>query len=160
MLRKNNVDHITGAGRLSGNGVVSIGDEGTRLQAKNIIIATGSAPRSIPSLPIDGDKVISSRESITLKDLPSSMVIVGGGAIGVEFAYLYHTYGVSVTIVELLPYLVPTEDIEVSQQLERSFERRGITVMTGTGVTGVNEERGELLVTVEKEGVRESISYR
>ena len=143
LLRKNNVDHIIGEGRLSGNGVVSIGDDGTRLQAKNIIIATGSTPRSIPSLPIDGDKIISSRESIILKDLPSSMVIVGGGAIGVEFAYLYHTYGVSVTIVELMSSLVPTEDSEVSQQLERSFERRGITVMTGTGVTGVNEEGGE-----------------
>ena len=158
LLRKNNVDHITGEGRLSGNGVVSIGDDGTRLQAKNIIIATGSTPRSIPSLPIDGDKIISSRESIILKDLPSSMVIVGGGAIGVEFAYLYHTYGVSVTIVELMSSLVPTEDSEVSQQLERSFERRGITVMTGTGVTGVNDEGGELAVTVEKDGVKESIS--
>ena len=158
LLRKNKVDHITGAGRLCGNGVVSIGDDGIRVQAKNIIIATGSAPRSIPSLPIDGNKVISSRESITLKDLPSSMVIVGGGAIGVEFAYLYHTYGVSVTIVELMSSLVPTEDSEVSQQLERSFERRGITVMTGTGVTGVNDEGGELAVTVEKDGVKESIS--
>ena len=158
LLRKNNVDHIIGEGRLSGNGVVSIGDDGTRLQAKNIIIATGSTPRSIPSLPIDGDKIISSRESIILKDLPSSMVIVGGGAIGVEFAYLYHTYGVSVTIVELMSSLVPTEDSEVSQQLERSFERRGITVMTGTGVTGVNDEGGELAVTVEKDGVKESIS--
>ena len=158
LLRKNNVDHITGEGRLSGNGVVSIGDDGTRLQAKNIIIATGSTPRSIPSLPIDGDKIISSRESIILKELPSSMVIVGGGAIGVEFAYLYHTYGVSVTIVELLPSLVPTEDSEVSQQLERSFARRGITVMTGTGVTGVNEDGGELSVTLEKDGVKESIS--
>ena len=158
LLRKNNVDHIIGEGRLSGNGVVSIGDDGTCLQAKNIIIATGSTPRSIPSLPIDGDKIISSRESIILKDLPSSMVIVGGGAIGVEFAYLYHTYGVSVTIVELMSSLVPTEDSEVSQQLERSFERRGITVMTGTGVTGVNDEGGELAVTVEKDGVKESIS--
>ena len=157
LLRKNNVDHITGEGRLSGDGIVSIGDDGTEIQAKNIIIATGSRPRSVPSLPIDGDKVISSRESIILKDLPSSMVIVGGGAIGVEFAYLYHTYGVDVTIVELLPSLVHTEDAEISQQLERSFARRGITIMTETGVTGLNDQGGELLVTVEKNGVVQSV---
>ena len=86
------------------------------------------------------------------------MVIVGGGAIGVEFAYLYHTYGVDVTIVELLPSLVPTEDAEISQQLERSFARRGITIMTETGVTGLNDQGGELSVTVEKNGVVQSLS--
>jgi dihydrolipoamide dehydrogenase len=92
LLRSHNVDHITGEGRLSGNGVVSVGDDGTRLQAKNIIIATGSTPRSIPSLPIDGDKIISSRESIILKELPSSMVIVGGGAIGMIQISEFNTY--------------------------------------------------------------------
>jgi len=158
LLRKNKVDHITGEGRLTAKGTVTVSPEGTTLKAKNVILATGSRPRSVPSLPIDGDKVISSRESIVLKDLPSSMVIVGAGAIGVEFAYLYHTYGVDVTLVELLPRLVPTEDAEISQQLERSFSRSGINIMTGAGVTGLEQNAGGLNVKVEKDGVEQVIS--
>ena len=157
LLRKNKVDHITGEGRLTARGTVTVAPEGTTLNAKNVILATGSSPRTVPSLPIDGDKVISSRESIVLKDLPSSMVIVGAGAIGVEFAYLYHTYGVEVTLVELLPRLVPTEDAEISQQLERSFSRRGINIMTGAGVTGLEQSTDGLKVKVEKDGVEQSI---
>ena len=157
LLRKNKVDHITGEGRLTARGTVTVAPEGTTLNAKNVILATGSSPRTVPSLPIDGDKVISSRESIVLKDLPSSMVIVGAGAIGVEFAYLYHTYGVEVTLVELLPRLVPTEDAEISQQLERSFSRRGISIMTGAGVTGLEQSTDGLKVKVEKDGVEQSI---
>ena len=157
LLRKNKVDHITGEGRLTARGTVTVAPEGTTLTAKNVILATGSSPRTVPSLPIDGDKVISSRESIVLKDLPSSMVIVGAGAIGVEFAYLYHTYGVEVTLVELLPRLVPTEDAEISQQLERSFSRRGINIMTGAGVTGLEQSTDGLKVKVEKDGIEQSI---
>ena len=157
LLRKNKVDHITGEGRLTARGTVTVAPDGTTLNAKNVILATGSSPRSIPSLPIDGDKVISSRESIVLKDLPSSLVIVGAGAIGVEFAYLYHIYGVEVTLVELLPRLVPTEDAEISQQLERSFSRSGINIMTGTGVTGLEQSADGLKVKVEKDGVEQSI---
>ena len=137
LLRKNNVDHIEGRGSLLGKGLVRISPEGREIRANNIIIATGSRPRTIPPLPIDGDKIITSRESIVLDQLPSSIVIVGGGAIGVEFAYLYRTYGVEVTVVELLPRLVPNEDQDISQVLERSFSRQGINVLTGAGVTGV-----------------------
>ena len=158
LLRKNKVDHITGEGRLTARGTVTVAPEGTTLKAKNVILATGSSPRTVPSLHIDGDKVISSRESIVLRDLPASLVIVGAGAIGVEFAYLYHTYGVVVTLVELLPRLVPTEDAEISQQLERSFSRSGINIMTGTGVTGLEPGSDGLKVKVEKDGVEQSIS--
>ena len=157
LLRKNKVDHITGEGRLTAGGTVTVAPEGTTLKAKNVILATGSSPRTVPSLPIDGDKVISSRESIVLKDLPASLVIVGAGAIGVEFAYLYHTYGVEVTLVELLPRLVPTEDAEISQQLERSFSRSGINIMTGAGVTGLEQSADGLKVKVEKDGVEQTI---
>jgi dihydrolipoamide dehydrogenase len=158
LLRKNKVDHITGEGRLTARGTVTVAPDGITLNAKNVILATGSSPRSVPSLPIDGDKVISSRESIVLKDLPASLVIVGAGAIGVEFAYLYHTYGVEVTLVELLPRLVPTEDAEISQQLERSFSRSGINIMTGAGVTGLEPSGDGLSVKVEKDGVEQSIA--
>jgi dihydrolipoamide dehydrogenase len=158
LLRKNKVDHIVGEGRLTAKGTVTVAPEGTTLNAKNVILATGSSPRTVPSLPIDGDQVISSRESIVLKDLPASLVIVGAGAIGVEFAYLYHTYGVEVTLVELLPRLVPTEDAEISQQLERSFSRSGINIMTGAGVTGLEQSAKALQVKVEKDGVEQSIA--
>ena len=100
LLKKNNVEQITGTGSLRGNGVVEVAPDGQKLNAKHIIVATGARPRSIPPLPVDGETVITSRESILLKDLPKSIVIVGGGAIGVEFAYIYHMYGVEVTVVE------------------------------------------------------------
>ena len=158
LLRKNRVDHITGIGKLKGDGVVEVASGGPNLSAKHIIIATGARPRSIPALPVDQDKVITSIESIVLKDLPSSIVIVGGGAIGVEFAYLYRMYGVAVTVVELLPRLVPAEDEEISGQLERSFSRQGINVMTGTEVTGVEQSAGGLVVNIEKDGVEESLN--
>ena len=157
LLRKNNVDHIEGRGRLLGNGLVQISPEGREIRAKNIIIATGARPRSIPPLPIDGDKIITSREAIILNQLPSSMVIVGGGAIGVEFAYLYRMYGVEVTVVELLPRLVPNEDQDISRLLERSFSRQGINVMTGSGVTGVESGPAGLTVKVEKDGLENAL---
>ena len=157
LLRKNNIDHISGEASIVSAGAVEVSPQGDRLNAKNIIIATGARPRSIPSLPVDGERVITSRESIVLRDLPESMVIVGGGAIGVEFAYVYKMYGVDVTVVELLPRLVPNEDEEISRQLERSFSRHGINVMTGAGVSGVVPTGGGVSVTVEQNGVEHTI---
>ena len=159
LLRKNEIDHITGEATLKGNGVVEVAPEGQRLTAKNIIVATGARPRSIPPLPVDGDRVITSKEAIVLKDLPQSIVIVGGGAIGLEFAYLYRMYGVEVTIVELLPRLAPNEDEEISRQVERSFTRRHrVNVITGAGVTGVSPNGEGLQVTVEKDGAPQTIA--
>ncbi len=157
LLRKNNIDHISGEASIVSAGAVEVSPQGDRLNAKNIIIATGARPRSIPSLPVDGERVITSRESIVLRDLPESMVIVGGGAIGVEFAYVYKMYGVDVTVVELLPRLVPNEDEEISRQLERSFSRHGINVMTGAGVSGVVPTGGGVSVAVEQNGVEHTI---
>ena len=158
LLRKNEIDHITGNATLTGNGQVEVSPDGQKLAAKNIIIATGARPRSIPPLPIDGDRVITSKEAILLKDLPQSIVIVGGGAIGLEFAYLYRMYGVDVTIVELLPRLAPNEDEEISRQVERSFTRRHrVNVITGAGVTGVSRDGEGLQVTVEKDGSQQVV---
>lgn len=158
LLRKNEIDHITGEAKLTGNGRVEVSPDGQKLAAKNIIIATGARPRSIPPLPIDGDRVITSKEAILLQDLPQSIVIVGGGAIGLEFAYLYRMYGVDVTIVELLPRLAPNEDEEISRQVERSFTRRHrINVITGAGVTGVSRDGEGLQVTVDKDGSQQVV---
>lgn len=158
LLRKNNVEHIQGTGKLVSEGVVEVAPDGQRLNAKNIILATGARPRSIPPLPVDGDKIITSREAIVLDQLPASVVIVGGGAIGVEFAYIYRMYGVEVTIVELLPRLVPTEDEDISPILERSFDRHGIKIMTGAGVTGAVPGADGVAVTVAKEGAEEVLN--
>ena len=162
LLDKNKVDHIQGTGKIVGAGKVEVGPDGTVpggsiIEAKNIIVATGARPRSIPPLPVDGDKIITSRESIVMKDLPSSIVIVGGGAIGVEFAYIYKMYGVQVTIVEMLPRLVPNEDEDISAQLERAFKRHRIDVLTGAGVTGVDTSGSSVKVTVEKDGAAQTL---
>ena len=157
LLDKNKVDHIHGTGKIVGAGKVEIGPGGTVIEAKNIIISTGARPRSIPPLPVDGEKIITSRESIVLKDLPSSIVIVGGGAIGVEFAYIYKMYGVNVTIVEMLPNLVPNEDSDISAQLERAFKRHRIEFLTGASVTGVDTSGSGVKVTVDKDGASQTL---
>ena len=157
LLDKNKVDHIQGTGKITGIGKVEVSPEGNVIEAKNIIIATGARPRSIPPLPIDGHKIITSRESIVLSDLPDSIVIVGGGAIGVEFAYIYKMYGVQVTIVEMLPRLVPNEDEDISAQLERAFKRARIDFMTGAGVTGVDTSTAGVKVTVDVDGAAQTL---
>ena len=157
LLDKNKVDHIQGAAKIVGAGKVEVAPDGNVIEAKNIIVATGARPRSIPPLPIDGEKVITSRESIVLSDLPESIVIVGGGAIGVEFAYIYKMYGVQVTIVEMLPRLVPNEDEDISAQLERAFERARIDFLTGAGVTAVDTSGSGVTVTVDKDGAAQTL---
>ena len=157
LLKKNEVDLIQGAGKITGIGKVEVAPDGNVIEAKNIIIATGARPRSIPPLPIDGDKIITSRESIVLSDLPESIVIVGGGAIGVEFAYIYKMYGVQVTIVEMLPRLVPNEDEDISAQLERAFKRARIDFMTGAGVTGIDTSGAGVKVAVDIDGAGQTL---
>ena len=162
LLRKNNVEHIAGAGRISAPNAIDVtaGDGRTsRVRARNIIIATGARPRSIPPLPVDGERIITSRESIVADDVPASIAIVGGGAIGVEFAYIYKMYGADVTVIELLPHLVPNEDEEICQQLERAFTRHGIKMQTGAGVTGAQADASGVTLTVEKDGVAETSRY-
>ena len=152
LLRKNNIDHIEGSATLTGNGSIQISSSNDVIKAGNIIIATGSSPRTIPALPVDGDKVLTSKDAILASGLPKSIVIVGGGAIGVEFAYLYRMYGVEVTVVELLPNLVPNEDVEISQILERSFSKYGINVITGAGVTGLEINGETCSVALDRQG--------
>ena len=151
LLRKHGVERIDGHGVMRGAGVIAVAaaDGGERaVTADKTIIATGANSRRIPNIPIDGETVVTSREAIVLRDVPERVVIVGGGAIGVEFADIYHSYGAEVTIVELLPRLVPLEDEEVSAQLERVFKRRGIDFMTGASVDRVGVSGGAATVSV------------
>ncbi len=137
LFKKNKIDWIKGSGRLAGRGKVEIteGQKQTISATKEIIVATGSQPRSVPGIEIDKKRIITSDEAIGLRDVPKSIAIMGSGAVGVEFASIFRRFGSDVTIVELLPRLVPIEDEAVSTELERSFKKQGIKLMTGTKVT-------------------------
>jgi dihydrolipoamide dehydrogenase len=152
LFKKNNIEHIKGFGRLEGNGKVEVEDpEGNKktYTAKNIILATGARSKELPNLKQDGKKIIGYREAMTLEKLPASMVVVGSGAIGSEFADFYQSLGTNVTLVEFLPRIVPVEDEEVSKQLERSFKKIGMKVMTGSSVESVDTSRDKCLVTIK-----------
>ena len=137
LFRKNKIDWIKGTARLAGGGKVEVtGEQAQTLQAKKeIIVATGSQPRSVPGVEIDRRRIITSDEALGLKEVPKSIVVLGAGAVGVEFASIYRSYGSDVTIVELLPRLVPIEDEAVSAELQKAFRKRGIKAHTGSKVT-------------------------
>jgi dihydrolipoamide dehydrogenase len=136
LFKKNKIDWIKGTARLAGKGGVAI-SEGTpqTLQTPEIIIATGSTPRTVPGIEIDGKRIVTSDEAIHLKELPKSLVILGSGAVGVEFASIYRRFGSEVTIIEMLPRIVPAEDEAVSAELDKSFRKQGIKVLTAARVT-------------------------
>lgn len=141
LLKKNKIDVLTGSGRLKPGKKVAVTDSAgktTEYTASHIILATGSRSKELPNLKQDGKKIIGYREAMTLAAQPESMVVVGAGAIGVEFAYFYNSLGTKVTIVEYLPRIVPNEDEEVSRELARSFKKQGIEALTGTSVESVD----------------------
>jgi dihydrolipoamide dehydrogenase len=136
LFKKNKIDWIKGTARLLGKGRVEVvNGEKQTLDAPEIIVATGSAPRSVPGIAIDHKRIITSDEAIHLREVPKSLVIMGSGAVGVEFASIYRRFGSEVTIIELLPRLVPVEDEAISAELAKSFKKQGITSLTGTKVT-------------------------
>ncbi len=140
LLKKNKIDHIQGFGKLKPGKKVDVADADnkvTEYTASHIIIATGARSRELPNLKQDGKKIIGYREAMTLSAKPESMVVVGSGAIGSEFAHFYNSIGVKVTLVEFLPNVVPVEDEDVSKQLERSFKKAGMKVMTSSSVESV-----------------------
>ncbi len=140
LFKKNKVDQIDGFGRLVAAGKVEVEKDGkkTNYEADHIILATGARSRELPNLKQDGKKIIGYRKAMTLPKQPESMVVVGSGAIGSEFAGFYNSMGTKVTLVEFLPNIVPLEDVEVSKQLERSFKKAGISVMTSSSVESVD----------------------
>ena len=152
LFKKNKIDYIKGFGKLAGNNKVRVeGDNGKYEEyvTPHIILATGARPKELPNLKLDGEKIIGYREAITLNKMPESMIIVGSGAIGSEFAYFYNSIGVDVTLVEFLPNIVPLEDEEVSKQLGRSFKKAGMKVMTGSLVEKVDINGEKCKVTVK-----------
>jgi len=136
LMKKNKIDVINGYGKIRPDKVVDV--DGIEYQANHIVIATGARSRILPIIPQDGKKIFGYREAMNLPKQPKKLIIVGSGAIGVEFAYFYNSLGTKVTIVEYLPNLVPLEDHEISKELEKSFKKRGINVMTSSEVTSIS----------------------
>ncbi len=153
LMKKNKIDVLKGTGTLkAGKKVSVVGEDGKATEYaadKGIIIATGARSRELPNLPQDGEKIIGYRQALTLPKQPKKMVVVGSGAIGVEFAYFYNAIGTEVTVVEYLPNIVPVEDADVSKQLEKSFKKAGIKVMTGSSVESVDTKGKGCVVSVK-----------
>jgi dihydrolipoamide dehydrogenase len=163
LMKKNKVDTVRGYGKLTGpaqNGILTLEVETdgktSRLKAKNVLLATGSEARLLPGLPAD-DRVLTNIEILGLKEMPKSLVIVGAGAVGVEFASIYRSFGCEVTIVEMLPRLVPVEDEEVSKELARVYRKRGIHFHTSAKVERVEKTKAGIAVTITVEGKQQQI---
>lgn len=161
LLKRNKVDVFYGSGSLTSPQSVHVaGSDGTHdLRATNVVIATGSRPRSLPGLELNGTTVISSDHALELTELPESIIILGAGAVGVEWASLFHDFGVAVTVVEIMPTLVPLEDKDIGKELGRSFSRRGITVKTNAKllVDSLKSNEGSISVEIEVDGAQEAL---
>ena len=151
LMKKNNIEVINGYGSLLPGKQVKVtsADKVSTISATNIVIATGARSRELPSLPQDGVKVIGYREAMTLNSQPKKLVVVGSGAIGIEFAFFYNSMGTEVTVVEYQPNIVPVEDEEISKQLERSFKKAGINILTSAEVTSVDTSGAGVKATVK-----------
>jgi dihydrolipoamide dehydrogenase len=157
LLEKNGVEVIRGEGRLAAVDTVLIEPEGRELKADQVIVATGSRPKILPGMEVDGQWVITSRQALEMVDVPESLIIIGAGAIGVEFASIYQPYGCQVTLVEMLPQVLPLEDAEIAKILARSLAKEGIRVMTGTRVEGVEVKGDGVEVRVSSEKGEETL---
>ena len=147
LMKKNKIEILKGYGKVKPGKVVDV--DGVEYSAKHIIISTGARSRELPSIPQDGNKIIGYRQAMILKKQPKSLIIVGSGAIGVEFAYFYNSMGTDVTIVEYLPNIVPVEDKDISKELEKSFKKNGIKVMTSSEVLSVDTSKKGVIARVK-----------
>jgi dihydrolipoamide dehydrogenase len=155
LFKKNGVTMVPGRGKLAGRGKVEVTpkDGPSRvLESKTIVLATGSAIRGLPGVDFDGESIVNSDHILNLKKVPASLVVLGAGAVGVEFASIYRSFGSEVTVVELLPKLIPIEDAALGAELEKAFKKRGIAVHTGTKVTRVEKKGGKVRIGAAKEG--------
>ncbi len=163
LMKKNKVETVKGYGKLTGpaqNGILTVevanDGKGSQLKAKNVLLATGSEARMLPGLDAD-DRVLTNIEILSLKEIPKSLIIVGAGAVGVEFASIYRSFGCEVTIVEMLPRLVPVEDEEVSKELARVYRKRGINFHTGAKVEKIDKTKTGIAVTISVDGKQQKI---
>jgi len=160
LMKKNKINVIKGTGTITDTSTVAVnnnkGQEIDRMMAKHIIIATGGRARVIPGVKLDGKRIITSKEALLMKKPPKSMIIIGAGSIGVEFGYFYHTFGTKITIVEMMPHILPTADSEISDALKRIFEKAGITIYTETRVESIKTGKSKVTAKLsESEGTKE-----
>ncbi|OGC06214.1 dihydrolipoyl dehydrogenase [candidate division KSB1 bacterium RBG_16_48_16] len=161
LFRKNKIETVYGSGKISVKSKIEVaGSDGKKqvLETKNILIATGARPRTIPGVELDGKQVITSKEAMVLPKQPKKMVIIGAGAIGVEFAYFYRSIGTEVVLVEMMPQILPIEDKEVAEVVNKSFAKQGIQILAGAKVTGVEKGKGKVKVKVEQAGAEQELS--
>jgi dihydrolipoamide dehydrogenase len=156
LMKKNQVDVVEGTAVIKGPTQVVVGDQ--TLTTRNIVVATGARPRSIPGVTIDGKLVISSRHALEMTQLPANLIVVGAGAIGAEFASVWNSYGVNVTLVEMLPTVLPLEDADIGTEMEKQLKRQKIVVHTGTRVEKVDTSGGKVEITVSKSGATEKLT--
>jgi dihydrolipoamide dehydrogenase len=158
LMKKNKIDIVKGTAKLTGNNSLEVsngGETAKSIKAKNIILATGGKPRTIPGVVIDRKKIISSTEAMSLTEQPKTMLILGGGAIGIEFAYFYNTFGTKVTVVEMMPNILPVEDKENVKIVETSLKKSGIEILTGTKVESVAAQDEVTVIISDVKGKRE-----
>lgn len=162
LVKKNKVDRYRGFGKLTSQNTIEVLDEKGNvtetITAKNIIIATGASPRIFPNIPVDYKNIITSTEAMNLPEQPKELIIIGAGAIGVEFAYFYSVLGTKVTIIEMLPNLLPIEDIEVSELLEKNFKKRGMAILTSTSVEKAVVKGKKVEVTIDQNGSKSTLT--
>ncbi|HID89910.1 MAG TPA: dihydrolipoyl dehydrogenase [Anaerolineales bacterium] len=160
LMKKNSIRVVEGTGRLAGPNrvVVALNDGGeTTLEADAVVVATGGRARTIPGVEVDGERVMVARDALEMRDLPGSVVIVGAGAIGVEFAHLWRTYGAEVTLVEMMEHILPLEDEEVTREVERAFRRRKVRILTSARVEGIDATADGVRVRVRREDGEEEV---
>lgn len=158
LMKKNKIEVIPGAAKLTGKNSMEISKDGKvtdTIKTKFTILATGGRPRSLPGVTIDRTKVITSTEAMLLQEPPKAMLVIGGGAIGIEFAYFYNTFGTKVTVIEMLPSVLPKEDKEITKILESSLKKQGIEILTNTKVESVNVGNDVTIKVSGKDGMRE-----
>ncbi len=157
LMKKNKIDVVYGSAKFTGRNSIEVGKDGKVLDSiktKHAIIATGGRPRTIPGVTIDGKRVISSTEAMILPQQPKTMIVIGGGAIGIEFAYFYNAFGTKVTVVEMLPSILPMEDKEIAKMLESSLKKQGIEILTNTKVESVSVSPEVSIKVSGKEGTQ------
>ncbi len=158
LMKKNKIEVLTGTGRISGRNTVEVSNGGKitdTVKTRFVILATGGRPRTIPGITIDHKKVITSMEALTLPQLPKSLLVIGGGAIGIEFAYFYNAFGTKVTVIEMLPSILPKEDKEITRLLESSLKKQGIEILTNAKVESAVVSGDVTLKVATKEGTKE-----
>ena len=158
LMKKNRIEVISGTARLTGKNSIEVNKDGKILdtiKTKYTILATGGRPRTIPGATIDRKKIITSTEAMTLPELPKSLLVIGGGAIGIEFAYFYNSFGTKVTVIEMLPSVLPKEDKEITKLLESSLKRQGIEILTNAKVESVVVGNDVTLKVTTKEGTND-----